>query len=168
MRTKIAIVILLIGLLTACSTQATSTPASLPTDQPALPTQAVDTAPAPTDTSAPVPTDTSVPSPTTAPTTAPVSQGPVVSYASDIQPLLKSRCGSCHGGGRHEEGLSVISYDDLMKGSDNGLVIIAGNAKDSLLVQQVASQEMPKRGPKLTPDQVQLITDWVNQGAQNN
>jgi len=32
----------------------------------------------------------------------------------------------------------------------------------------VTTQKMPKRGPKLTPDQVQLITDWVNQGALDN
>jgi len=27
---------------------------------------------------------------------------------------------------------------------------------------------MPKRGPKLTPDQVQLVVDWINQGALDN
>jgi hypothetical protein len=32
----------------------------------------------------------------------------------------------------------------------------------------VSTQEMPKRGPKLTPDQVQLIMTWINEGALNN
>jgi hypothetical protein len=29
-------------------------------------------------------------------------------------------------------------------------------------------KEMPKRGPKLKPEQVQLINDWINAGAPNN
>jgi len=37
-----------------------------------------------------------------------------------------------------------------------------------LLVELVTTQKMPKRGPKLTPPQIQIITDWVNQGALNN
>jgi hypothetical protein len=55
-----------------------------------------------------------------------------------------------------------------MAGSENGLVIVPGDAENSLLVELVATQEMPKRGPKLTPPQVQIITDWVNQGALDN
>jgi hypothetical protein len=55
-----------------------------------------------------------------------------------------------------------------MKGSENGPVIVPGDSDNSLLVDLVASQEMPKRGPKLTPSEVQLLTDWVNQGALDN
>ena len=55
-----------------------------------------------------------------------------------------------------------------MAGSKNGPVIAAGDADNSLLVELVSTQKMPKRGPKLTPDQVQVIIDWVNQGALNN
>ncbi|HEX5809988.1 MAG TPA: hypothetical protein VFY25_15070, partial [Anaerolineales bacterium] len=60
------------------------------------------------------------------------------------------------------------THAELMAGSDNGAVIIPGDAANSLLVELVATQKMPKRGPKLTPPQVQLITDWVNQGAPDN
>jgi len=35
-------------------------------------------------------------------------------------------------------------------------------------MEAIAKNEMPKRGPQLTPPQIQLITDWVNQGALNN
>ena len=55
-----------------------------------------------------------------------------------------------------------------MAGSENGPVVTAGNAADSKLVELIVNQKMPKRGPKLTPPQVQLITEWVNQGALNN
>jgi hypothetical protein len=67
-----------------------------------------------------------------------------------------------------EEGLILRNYSELMAGSDNGPVITPGDAADSLLVKLISNQKMPKRGPKLTPPQVQLIVDWVNQGALNN
>jgi hypothetical protein len=64
--------------------------------------------------------------------------------------------------------LELASHQSLLAGSDNGPVIIPGNADESLLVDLIVNNEMPKRGPKLTPPQVQLIIDWVNQGALDN
>ena len=154
MKTKLLIVLVLaFGLLTACGgAPATTAPASAPTEEPAQSTQATE-APAAATTEAPA-------------TEAPATGG--VSFANDVLPLLTSRCGSCHGNNRREEDLSVTSYTNLMAGSKSGMVIIAGNAADSLLVELVTNKKMPKRGPKLTPDEVQLITDWVNQGAADN
>ena len=166
MKTKLFISILLIGLLTACGSPATESPASLPTEEPATPTQAFTDTPVPTNTF--VPTNTTVPADTAIPATQGAIQSATVSFATDIQPLLKNRCGNCHGGNKTEEGLNLLSYETLLQGSDNGPVINAGAADDSLLVEMVATLEMPKRGPKLTPPQVQLIIDWVNQGALDN
>ena len=167
MKTKILIIILIAGLLTACGSQPTETPASPLTDEPAQPTEVPTNTPLPLPTDTAIPTDTAVPSQETA--TSPVTfPPPTVSFASDIFPLLKSRCGNCHGGGKKEAELSILTYASLMTGSENGPVIIPGNAEKSLLVDQVSSQEMPKKGPKLTPPQVQLIIDWVNQGALDN
>lgn len=154
---KIALFVLIAGLLTACGSRATNTPASV-----SRPTQAgasVNEAPAnpsvATNTSAPVATE-------------PATQGATISFANDILPILQSRCINCHGGNRTEKNLSLKTYDDVMSGSENGPVVTAGNAADSKLVELIVSQKMPKRGPKLTPSQVQLIADWVNQGALNN
>jgi uncharacterized membrane protein len=103
--------------------------------------------------------------PTVASADAPAA---AVSFAKDVMPIIQSRCINCHGGERIEAGLSLRTYEDIMAGSENGPVIVPGNAAKSFLVELVASQKMPKRGPKLTPPQVQLITDWVNSGALNN
>ena len=158
--------ILIVGLLAACGgTQTTDTPASPPTSQPAPATEAL----SPTDTSAP-PTDTAIPTvviPTTPPTEA-SNQTTTVSFANDILPILDSRCKNCHGGRETKEGLNLTTYAALMAGSENGLILTPGDADNSLLAEQVITQEMPKRGPKLTPPQVQLIVDWINQGALDN
>jgi len=157
MKRIVILSMLILGLITACGTQPTDAPASS-SPEPAAPTDA------------PLPTDTAIPTmivPTTPPTVAP-AQTSAVSYSNDILPILESRCVNCHGGQRVEEGLSLKTFADIMAGSDNGPVIIPGDAGNSLLAEQIVSQEMPKRGPKLTPPQVQLILDWINQGALDN
>jgi hypothetical protein len=91
-----------------------------------------------------------------------------ISYARDVRSILESRCGNCHLGEFTSADLHMDTYESLMAGSQNGPVIVAGNAKESLLIKKVSTGEMPKRGPKLTPEQVQILIDWVNAGAQEN
>ncbi len=91
-----------------------------------------------------------------------------VSFSGDVLPILESRCLSCHGGERVEEGFSVIGYADVMKGSANGTVVVPGESQNSIMVELIQANKMPKRGPKLTPVQLQTIMDWIDQGAANN
>ncbi len=100
-------------------------------------------------------------------TSAPAASGPI-SFAADILPIFQSRCTNCHGGERTEKGLDLKSYASLMNGSERGPVVVAGDAANSALANLISSGKMPKRGPKLTPEQVQLVIDWINQGALNN
>jgi hypothetical protein len=134
---------------------------------------AISAAPTTAVTDTPVTIVTSVPAsspvqPSEPPATQAIGRGTTVSFANDILPLLESRCRNCHGGNRLEEGLALLTYADIMKGSQNGPVVTPGNANGSLLVELLVNQKMPKRGPKLTPSQIQPIIDWINQGALEN
>jgi mono/diheme cytochrome c family protein len=91
-----------------------------------------------------------------------------VSFANDVLPIFESRCFSCHGGDKTEKGLDLKTYDSVMLGSQNGAVISVGNADNSPLFMAVSSGKMPRRGPKLTPQQLDLIKKWINSGAPNN
>jgi len=157
---RLVIAIFIMGLSSACGAQATQT--SAPTSQPVaaviLPTQTLMSTPVATNTA----------EPTAAPATEPAAHASTVSFSNDVFPILQSRCINCHGGNRTEEGLSLKTYAEIMKGSQNGLVISAGDANNSLLAELISDQKMPKRGPKLTPPQIQLIIDWINQGALDN
>jgi hypothetical protein len=162
---KIILSILVIGLLSACGSQpATQAPASQPTEVSA---PASEVPANPTETIA-APTEAPTEIPTQEPTAVPAAGAATISFANDIKPLLDSRCVNCHGGERTQEGLNLTSHANLMAGSDNGIVVTPGDADNSLLVEMVKTNKMPKRGPKLTPSQVQLIIDWINQGALNN
>ena len=164
---KFALSVLMIGLFSACGAQpaASTEPASQPTEI-ILPTAAPPTqAPPSTDTAAPTAPDVAT---DPAAATQPSASGATVSFANDVLPIFQSRCVNCHGGNEIEEGLLLRSHAEVMAGSDNGPVIVPGDAANSLLVELVATMEMPKRGPKLTPPQIQIITDWVNEGALDN
>jgi mono/diheme cytochrome c family protein len=167
---KIALFVLIVGLLAACGTQPATTPASPPTDTSVPAISSPLGTEAPTDVSPA--TDTAAPTETAAateiPATQPAAGGATVSFANDILPIFESRCISCHGGQRTQEGLDLKTLASVMAGSNNGPVVSPGDAANSLLVEMVTTQKMPKRGPKLTPPQIQLITDWVNQGALDN
>jgi hypothetical protein len=64
--------------------------------------------------------------------------------------------------------LSMESYESLLTGSQNGQVIIPGDSSNSLLFEKVKSGEMPKRGADLTAEQIELIKQWIDEGALNN
>jgi uncharacterized membrane protein len=97
-----------------------------------------------------------------------VASGSPVSYAKDILPLMQTACVNCHGGEKTSKGLDLKSYASMMAGSQNGAVITPGNAAQSNLIASVQSGKMPKRGVKLTADQIQMLVNWVNAGATNN
>lgn len=148
-------------LLSACG----GTPAQTPVE-PAPATQTV-----PPPTTLPAETEslpaTEAPLPVESPATEAGSVG-LVSFAANIMPIFEAKCVKCHGVERVKEGLDMQTYENIMAGSFNGAVVAPGNAAESLLVQLIVENEMPNRGPKITPDELQLIREWVNQGALNN
>lgn len=157
--------LLMVTLLTACGGSADQAPLEPVATTEAAPQPTA--IPAATDTVAPTVEATETTSATEAPATEAATTG-AVSYVNDVKPILDAKCIKCHGVETKKEGLDMLSYDSLMVGSRQGPVLIPGNATDSLLVQLIVEGEMPNRGPKLTPEELQIIIDWVNQGAVNN
>ena len=100
----------------------------------------------------------------------PVDAGrPSPSFNTDILPILTNRCAfaGCHvAGGPH--GIDLRTYKTIMAGGGDGPVVIVGDAKESEIVEQIVEREMPPNGPPLDAAQIQLIIDWINEGAKNN
>jgi mono/diheme cytochrome c family protein len=163
MKTKLLVSLtLLVFVLAACGGAPTET-----VPEPVAPTQA-ESQPAAAPTSTPVPpTEAAAPTETSEPATeVPAASG--ISFANDVMPIFQNSCVGCHGGDQTRAGLDLKTYDSLMSGSINGAVIAPGSVAESLLVELVAEGKMPKRGDKLTPEQVKLISEWVAAGALNN
>ena len=85
-----------------------------------------------------------------------------VDYDSQIQPIFKSKCTQCHG---NSAGLNLSSYDNIMMGSNNGDVVIPYNHSSSELWIRVNSGQMPPGNNDLTDAQVNLIAQWIDEGA---
>jgi len=93
-----------------------------------------------------------------------------VDFNRDIQPIFKSHCHKCHGEASSKNGLRLDRKVDALKGGDSGRVIIPGKADVSILYRNVSttdnSNAMPPKGPRLSSQQLDLIKNWINQGAQ--
>jgi len=106
----------------------------------------------------------------------PVGPAKTVDFIKQIQPILERSCVGCHSGTRPEAGFRITHRAFLIAGGESDLPpIVPGQAAQSRLLRQVADQiedlEMPplrSRGkfPALTSQQVQLLADWINQGAK--
>lgn len=140
----------------------------------ASPDVALQTPPEPAEAAA-QPTNTPAPTETSAPAEEAASSAVVeapasanVSFTGDILPIIQNRCVDCHGGRQKKEALDMKTYESLMAGSRSGPVLVPGDANASLLVELIVKGDMPNRGEPVTPAELQLIMDWVNQGALNN
>ena len=94
---------------------------------------------------------------------------PIPSFQGDILPILTNRCAfaGCHVAGG-PDGIDLRTYDAVIAGGHDGAIVIAGNARRSELVEEIVEGEMPPSGPPLPAAQIQLIIDWINEGAKNN
>lgn len=88
-------------------------------------------------------------------------------FTERVKPILNRKCTKCHGEDDSRSGLRVDSREALLCGGKRGPAIALGKPDDSLLIQsvrQTGDLKMPRRG-KLTPEEVQALTDWIKDGA---
>lgn len=97
----------------------------------------------------------------------------VASFADDIMPILEKSCLSCHGAEVDGEivtelSLDMTTYEGLMAGSEYGTVIEPGDPDNSLLLEMVVEGDMPEDGDPLSAEEIELIRNWIAEGAENN
>lgn len=93
-----------------------------------------------------------------------------VDYQRDIKPLLRERCYSCHGALKQEGGLRLDTAVLAHRGGDSGAAYVVGDSGNSLLIDRVTSPDdgvrMPPDGHSLTDKQVQMLSRWIDSGAE--
>jgi hypothetical protein len=103
-----------------------------------------------------------------------------VSFSTQVQPLFSTNCvnAGCHPGGGAPFPLAAgVSYANLVnRPATNApcagdLRVQPSNADASALIKRLegtCGAQMPFGGTPLPSNQIQLIRDWINQGARNN
>jgi mono/diheme cytochrome c family protein len=93
-----------------------------------------------------------------------------VDFKTEIKPIFEASCIRCHGRGRARGGLQIDSRATLLKGGDTGPAVVSGHSVDSFLIALVAGDDpdtiMPKKGKKLTPEQIGVLRAWIDQGMK--
>ncbi len=95
----------------------------------------------------------------------------VVSYRSDIAPILLDSCLACHGPKKAEGGYRVDTYDELLKVGDSGELPIAISPDQvSELLRRITSDDeserMPAESEPLAPEQIELVKKWIAAGGK--
>jgi hypothetical protein len=103
----------------------------------------------------------------------------LVSFSTEVQPIFTASCvnAGCHPGGGAPFSLQAsVSRDnlvgvDMQNSNCGGKRVVAGDASASGLVKKLVGncgQRMPLGGSPLSQAQLDLVSTWINQGAQNN
>ena len=97
-----------------------------------------------------------------------------ISYNRDIRPLLSQNCFSCHGAdeGAREANLRLDNFESATSPSRKGRTAIApGSLENSQMVARIFSDDPdeimppPDSGRKLNEGQKQLLSRWIESGA---
>jgi mono/diheme cytochrome c family protein len=88
-----------------------------------------------------------------------------VSFSKDIAPWLVEQCSRCHINAERG-GLSLASFNAIVKGSKSGVVLFPGDPIGSRLVETIETGDMPRSGNKVTPENLAKLKQWVKEGAK--
>lgn len=101
---------------------------------------------------------------------AAATAGTPVDYVKDVQPILQARCYECHGPEKQKGGFRADSKTHAFQGGDSGeKPIVPGDTEHSHLLKLVRGDDpdefMPPKGERLTAEQIDILTRWIQQGA---
>lgn len=91
-------------------------------------------------------------------------------FVEKIEPLLKAHCLECHSHASEEMsgGLTLDSRNGWTEGGGRGPAVVPGKPEKSLLIKAIRHEDSDLKMPpdeKLTPADIELLAEWIRQGA---
>ncbi|AMV20052.1 c-type cytochrome domain-containing protein [Planctomyces sp. SH-PL14] len=90
-----------------------------------------------------------------------------VSFTKDIAPWMTNLCLGCHSGNNPRGGLSLVTFEDMMRGGESGAVILPGDKENSRLFRLTGGLEnprMPQGQGRLTRPNYDALVKWFEEG----
>jgi len=98
-----------------------------------------------------------------------VPRKPLSPSYEDVKPILEDNCIMCHNGPKAPKGLRLNSFENVLKGSERGPVVKAGDLQGSELIRRlrgISTPRMPLSGPPwLEESEIRLLEEWIKNGA---
>jgi hypothetical protein len=95
-----------------------------------------------------------------------------IEFNRDIRPILTKHCTACHGGVKEAGKVSFIYREKAVgTGKSGETVIVPGQPEASEMIRRITSKDpdevmpQPEHGPPLKPEEVELIRQWIKEGA---
>ena len=92
-----------------------------------------------------------------------------VDFAQQVHPIFVKKCFACHSAAVKQGGLSVETLAALTTGGAHGPSLVPGSASESHLYRRVAGLAEPRMPMGMTPlneKEIDLLRDWINEGAK--
>jgi mono/diheme cytochrome c family protein len=99
----------------------------------------------------------------------PTSRAADVDFNRDVLPILSANCFACHGPDAEKRKADLRL--DVREGAVGGKAVVPGKPAASELIARLTAKDddgrmpPPKAGARLKPEQVQILRDWIEQGA---
>ena len=88
-------------------------------------------------------------------------------FEKQVRPVLADQCYKCHGPEKQKGGLRMDSREALLKGGEDGAVVVPGKPEESSLIKSinhVGDSKMPEKADKLPEAQIAALSEWVKMG----
>lgn len=96
-----------------------------------------------------------------------------IDFNHQIRPILNQNCTSCHGGVKSAGGISFVFREAALRAGDSKRrTIVPGHPEKSEMVARITATDpgirmpKPEHGPPLSKEQIDLIEQWIREGAE--
>ncbi|MDQ3536273.1 MAG: DUF1549 domain-containing protein, partial [Bacteroidota bacterium] len=94
-----------------------------------------------------------------------------IDFNTEIRPILNKNCITCHGGVKRSGGFSLLFPEDALEPNESGkAAIVPGHPGKSEMIRRITHTDpevrMPPEKAPLSEDEINLLTRWIEQGAE--
>jgi mono/diheme cytochrome c family protein len=93
-------------------------------------------------------------------------------WGAHVEQILTDHCTKCHAGVKQKAGIDLRTPQTILKGGDEGPIVVPGDSKNSKLFKALQSTSDPHMPPleskQLTDEQIAIIARWIEKLPSTN